>query len=268
MTVIAVLSQKGGVGKTSVCLGLAEAARRHGWRTLVVDLDPQANATEALLHHEPGLTVNDVLADGRPGIAEHAVVPSTWGDGLDVLPSEQALEHRNRDGAGSAAGAPGGSAKRLRVALGDLRSRYDVVLIDCPPSIGELTVNALTAADRAVTVTEPGFFALRGAEQSLTTITVVRDATNLSLRTAGIIVNRFRTNLREHHQRLAELREAYPGLLLRPVLPERSVVAQAHGAGVAVQTLRGKQAAELADAYDSLMRAVTGLRAPAQEEPR
>lgn len=265
MPVVAVLSQKGGVGKTSVCLGLAEAARRHGYRTLVVDLDPQANATEALLHHDPQLTVNDVLADGRPGIAQDAVVPTTWGAGLDVLPSEQALEHRNRDGSGSADGA---SAKRLRTTLGDLRTRYDVILIDCPPSIGELTVNALTAADRAVTVTEPGFFALRGAEQSLTTITVVRDATNLSLRTAGIIVNRFRTNLREHHQRVEELRQAYPGLLLRPLLPERSVVAQAHGAGVPVQSLRGRQAHDLGQSYDSLMRAVTGLRAPAQEESR
>lgn len=265
MPVIAVLSQKGGVGKTSVCLGLAEAARRQGWRTLVIDLDPQANSTEALLHHEPQLTVNDVLADGRPDIAEQAVVPGTWGEGLDVLPSEQALEHRNRDGGGTADAA---SAKRLRTTLGKLRRAYDVVFIDCPPSIGELTVNALTAADRAVTVTEPGFFALRGAEQALMTIAVVRDANNLSLRTAGIIVNRCRTNVREHTDRVEELREAYPTLLLRPVLPERSVVAQAHGAGVPVQSLRGRQAAELAQSYDTLMRAVTGLRAPAHEESR
>jgi cellulose biosynthesis protein BcsQ len=253
MPVVAILSQKGGVGKTTVCLGLAEAARRRGLHTLVVDLDPQANASDVLLAGEPVLSVNDVLADGRPGIAEQAVVRSTWGEGLDVLPSEQSLEHRNREGTQ-------GSSARLRTALGTLAERYDVILIDCPPSIGELTVNALTAADRAVTVTEPGFFALRGAEQALQTISVVRDAANLSLRTAGIIVNRYRSNVREHHQRVQELREVYPGLVLRPVLPERSVIAVAHGAGVPVQSMPKRQSAEIAADFDELVRAVAGLR--------
>lgn len=252
MPVVAVLSQKGGVGKTSVCLGLAEAARLRGWRALVIDLDPQANATDALLPERPELTVNDVLVDGRPGIAAQAVVRSSWGKGLDVLPSEQSLEHRNREGTAS-------SATRLRTALGSLRDDYDVVLIDCPPSIGELTVNALTAADRAAIVTEPGFFALRGAEQALQAITVVRDSANLNLRSAGIIVNRFRRNVREQRERLAELREAYPNQVLRPVLPERSAMAVAHGAGVAVQGLKGRQAKDLAAAFDELIRSVAGL---------
>jgi len=257
MPVVAILSQKGGVGKTTVCLGLAEAARLRGWRTLVVDLDPQANATDVLLDHPPELTVNDVLADGRPGVAAQAVVPSSWGDGLDVLPSEQALEHRNREGSGA-------SATRLRSALGTLRENYDVVLIDCPPSIGELTVNALTAADRAVTVTEPGFFALRGAEQALQAITVVRDATNLSLRTGGIIVNRYRRNVREHNQRVQELRAAYPDLVLRPLLPERSAVAVAHGSGLPIQRLRNRQANDISAAFDELIRAVSGIRESGQ----
>ncbi len=254
MPVVAILSQKGGVGKTTVCLGLAEAARLRGWRTLVIDLDPQANATDVLLAGEPGLTVNDVLADGRHGIAEQAVVPSVWGEGLDILPSEPALEHRNREGSGA-------SASRLRTAVGSLREGYDVILIDCPPSIGELTVNALTASDRAVTVTEPGFFALRGAEQALQAITVVRDATNLSLRSAGIIINRFRRNVREHHQRVQELRETYPSLVLRPVLPERSAIAAAHGAGIPIQGSSYRQAREISADFDELVRAVTGLRA-------
>jgi chromosome partitioning protein len=252
MPVVAVLSQKGGVGKTTVCLGLAEAARQRGWRTLVIDLDPQANATEALLAEDPELTVNDVLADGRPGIASQAIVASSWGEGLDVLPSEQSLEHRNREGTGS-------SSARLRTALGSLRTDYDVVLIDCPPSIGELTVNALTAADRAAIVTEAGFFALRGAEQALQAIVVVRDSANLNLRSAGIIVNRFRRNVREQHQRVEELRSAYPSLVLRPVLPERSAVAVAHGAGVPIQQLKNRQAKDVSAAFDELIRAVAGL---------
>lgn len=253
MPVVAVVSQKGGVGKTTVCLGLAEAARRRGLKTLLIDLDPQANATEVLLRSEPALTVNDVLADGRSGIAEQAVVGTAWGAGLDLLPSEQSLEHRNRE-SGTA------TATRLRTALGDLRAKYDLVVIDCPPSIGELTVNGLTAADRAVTVTEPGFFALRGAEQALQAITVVRDATNLSLRTAGIIVNRYRQNVREHVYRVQELREAYPGLVLRPLLPERTAVAMAHGAGLPVQALKHRQTPQITADLDELVRAVAGLR--------
>lgn len=264
MPVVAVLSQKGGVGKTTVCLGLAEAARQRGWRTLVIDLDPQANATDALLSEPPELTVNDVLADGRPGIAAQAVVASTWGEGLDVLPSEPSLEHRNREGTAA-------SAARLRSAMGSLRTDYDVVLIDCPPSVGELTVNALTAADRAVIVTEAGFFALRGAEQALQAIVVVRDAANLNLRSAGIIVNRFRRNVREQHRRVEELRSAYPTLVLRPVLPERSAIAVAHGAGVPVQQLKNRQAKDISAAFDELIRAVAGLHGepnPAPARPR
>ncbi len=253
MSVVAILSQKGGVGKTTVCLGMAEAARRSGWNVLVIDLDPQANASDVLLEHPPPLTINDVLADGRPNIANEAVVPSTWGPVLDVLGSEQALENRNRD-------ASAASATRLRTALGDLRSSYDLILIDCPPSIGELTVNALTAADRAVTVTEPGYFALRGAEQALQAIAVVRDATNLSLRTGGIIVNRYRANVREHGLRVTELLEAYPGLLLNPLLPERSAIATAHGAGLPIQQLKTREAHRLADDFDELVRAVAGPR--------
>ena len=260
MPVVAVLSQKGGVGKTTVCLGLAESARRQGWRTLVIDLDPQANATDVLLDEPPDLTVSDVLADGRPGIAADAVLVTNWGEGLDVLPSEQSLEHRNREGTPS-------SAARLRTTLGDLRSSYDLVLIDCPPSVGELTVNALTAADRAVIVTEPGFFALRGAEQALQAIMVVRDATNLGLRSAGIIVNRFRRNVREQHQRVEELRQSYPTLVLRPVLPERSAVAVAHGAGVPIQRLGSRQAKQLTEAFDELVRAVSGLHGGPESGP-
>ncbi len=252
MPVVAILSQKGGVGKTTVCLGLAEAARRRGLRTLVIDLDPQANATDALLAGTPRLTINDVLADGRPGVAAQAVEPGSWGEGLDVLASEQALEHRNRDGTAT-------SATRLRTALGRLREDYQVVLIDCPPSIGELTVNALTAADRAVTVTEPSFFALRGAEQALQAITIVRDATNLSLRAGGIIVNRCRLNVNEHNRRIEELRQAYPELVLSPVLPERSVLTSAHGAGVPVQSLKTKAATELSTRFDELLVAVVGI---------
>ncbi len=94
MRVVSVLSLKGGVGKTSVTLGLASAAHARGLRTLVIDLDPQANTTVVLDPPRVLFTSNDVLADGRAGVLAQAIVPSGWGEGLDLVASERALEHR------------------------------------------------------------------------------------------------------------------------------------------------------------------------------
>ncbi|MDH4353808.1 MAG: AAA family ATPase, partial [Actinomycetota bacterium] len=94
MRVVSVLSLKGGVGKTSVTLGLAGAAHARGLRTLVIDLDPQANASVVLDPQHVEFTANDVLADGRAGVLADAIVSSGWGEGLDLVVSERALEHR------------------------------------------------------------------------------------------------------------------------------------------------------------------------------
>lgn len=243
---LAVLSLKGGVGKSTVVLGLAAAAQARGLRVLVVDLDPQANATAALDPAPHGYSTNDVLADARSGVAADAIVASGWGAGVDVLPAEWALEHRN---------VPEGrdSVQRLRVALEGVTSSYDLVLLDCPPSLGELTRNALAAVQRAVIVTEPGFFALQGAEQALEAIEVVRAAANLRLAPAGIIVNRLRISLAEHRYRLAELKSTFGSLVLEPPIPERAAVQQAQGAGVPVVSWRSAGARDVTDALDALL---------------
>ena len=123
MAMTAVLSLKGGVGKSTVVLGLAGAAWARDLRVLVIDLDPQANATVALDPPPFAFTVGDVLSDGRQGIAAEAIVPSGWGPCVDVLPSEEAVAHRNR---------PEGvdSSTRLRVTLTGVTDAYDLVL-DC-----------------------------------------------------------------------------------------------------------------------------------------
>lgn len=246
MVMAAVLSLKGGVGKSTVVLGLAGAAWLRDLRVLVIDLDPQANATVALDPPPFAFTVGDVLADGRPGIAAEAIVPTGWGPSVDLIPSEEAVAHRNR---------PEGpdSATRLRVTLTGVVDDYDLVLLDCPPSLDELTRNGLAAAQSALVVTEPGFFALQGATRALHAVEAARTSLNLRLTPAGIVINRVRGNLSEHRYRIDELRAVYGDLVLDCVIPERSAVQQAQGAGVPVQAWRSPGASEVIDAFDDLL---------------
>lgn len=249
MLVVSVVSLKGGVGKTSVVLGLAGACWERGLSALVIDMDPQANASTVLDPPERPFTTNDVLADGRPGVLVQAVTPSGWGPGVHVVPAEAALEHRNRDGSAPATRRPGDEALRLRIAMQGLEG-YDLVLLDTPPSLGQLTKNALAASHRALVVTEPSLFSLHGAEQALGAIDVVRAGYNLRLRPAGVVVNRARPGQTEHAYRLSELAGAYGALLLDPPLPDRTAVQQAEGAYLPVQAWRSHGAREVAEVFD------------------
>ena len=243
MRVVSVLSLKGGVGKTSVTVGLAGAAQARGLRTLVVDLDPQANATVVLDPSKIEFTANDVLADGRAGVLSQAIVRSGWGDEVNLVASERALEHR---------AVPEGEGNvRLRVTMGGIDD-YDLVLLDTPPALGELTRNALTASNFALIVTEPSMFALQGAQQALEAAEIVR-AYNLRLQVAGIVVNRVRPTSSEHRYRMAELALAYGDLLLQPPLPDRAVVQQAAGACTPVQSWRTPAAREVARILDGYL---------------
>lgn len=256
---ISVVALKGGVGKTTVTLGLAGAALQHGLRVLVIDLDPQSNATLALNPPQVRFTTSDVLADGRDGVAADAITASGWGPGVDLIAAEPALEHRN------VAGAPG-SALRLRRTLRGATDPYDVVLMDSPPSLGEITRNGLAAATHAVVVTEPGYFALRGAEEALDAVTVVRDHTNLRLRALGIIVNRMRARVAEHEYRWRELEKAYPELLLRPAIPERAAIQRAEGAGVPFFAY-GRAGATAAGTFDEVFSELYARAARIAREP-
>ncbi len=259
MPTFAIVSMKGGVGKTSVTLGLASAAWARGQRVLVVDLDPQANATMGLNVENPLFTINDVLADARPGIAVDAVASSPWGGKVHVLAAERALEHRN-----TVEGRH--SSLRLRASLASLPRSYDLVLIDCPPSLGELTRNALSASDCAVIVTEPGFFALRGAEQAIEAVEVIRSSTNPLMRPAAIVVNKARPSVAEQRMRIEELRMSYGSLVSEQVIPERNAIQQAEAAGMPIHAWDSPAGAELAGIfdclYDELMPALRTMEKP------
>lgn len=249
MPVISILSLKGGVGKTSVTLGLAGSATVRGLATLVIDLDPQGNATSLLATHESKSSVADVLAHPSKASVESALTQCEWevepGE-VDVLPSSAELI--KFDSWTGQAFKP-----RLARALEHLDG-YDLVLIDCPPSLGALTREALAASDLALVVTTPSYFGAQGVERAMAEIEEIRKSVNRKLKLAGIVVNRVRSVAEEHQFRSHELAQIYGrSVLLKPAIPERIAVQQAEGFGQPVHLVRTAGGREVADIYDGYL---------------
>lgn len=246
MLVASVLSLKGGVGKTTVTLGLVSAAIHAGVSTLLVDLDPQMNATTTVEIDDTGTNIADVLSNPRRAIVNEAIRTSPWSDLLRVLPGSEAAEAHNN---------PDPTAKqlaRLTTALAKVDPAPDLVLIDCPPSLGQLTRSALVAADRAVLVTEPSLYAVTGVQRALEAVQKER-LTHRHLQPLGVIVNRVRPRMTEHEYRLGELRELFGPLVLSPILPDRAAIQQAQGAAVPIHQWPTQGAKEIAVMFDALL---------------
>jgi cellulose biosynthesis protein BcsQ len=248
MPTVSVLSLKGGVGKTSVVLGLAGAATVRGLATLVVDLDPQGNATSLMKAHKTRTTVADVLAHPTRETLEKALTPCDWevapGE-VDVLPGHTSIIRFD-------SWTGGAWRPKLARALAHLDG-YDLVLIDCPPSLGALTREALAASDLALVVTTPSYFGAQGVERAMAEIDEIRKSVNPQLELAGIVVNRVRSVAEEHAYRSKELVEIYGRTtLFKPSIPDRIAVQQAEGFGQPVQLVRtagGREVAEIFDTY-------------------
>jgi chromosome partitioning protein len=238
----AVVNQKGGVGKTTVSLAVGVAAARRGTRVLIVDLDPQASATAVLA---PDISDRPTVADALLGPDSYSlgatVLPTEWG--LDLAPSGRALRSAETRRPGAELGL---LADQLATVDG-----YDLLLIDCPPSLGVLTIEGLTAASRALIVTEPTYLALHAIDELMDTLRDVSAERNPSLALAGVVLNRVE-NTAEHKRSLSEIKQVFGSRVLEPQIPKRAVLQDAMRRHVPPQDLPSHYADEIADLFDAL----------------
>ena len=271
---MSISSLKGGVGKTSVTTGLASAALAAGIPTLVVDLDPHADASTALgVSPDDQLDIGRMLRSPRRAHLADNVVPSGW------------VEHARINGSanGSANGRPNGTTRPgaatslLDVAVGsaytgiydrpdlgrrDLRrlstvlagaTNYELVLVDCPPSLNGLTRMAWSASDKVTLVAEPGLFSVAGTERTMRAIQLFRQEFAPKLSPAGIVANRVRSGSAEHTFRLSEMESMFGELLLSPHIPEQANWQQIQGAAHSIHHWPGDSAKNAAGLFDALL---------------
>ncbi len=224
--IIAIANQKGGVGKTTTAINLGAALAVAEKRTLVVDIDPQGNATSGLgLEGRETLpTVYDVLVEGRP--VTECIAKGLHFPCLDLVPS-------TRDLVGAEIELISAPSREtiLRRALDSVRGDYDYILVDCPPSLGLLTLNTLTAADSVLIPIQCEFYALEGLSQLLNTIRLVQKGLNPALDIEGVLLTMYDRRLNLSKQVAAEAREYFGAKVYRTPIPRNVRLAEAPSFG-------------------------------------
>ena len=227
---IAIFNQKGGVGKTTTNINLSACLALKGKKMLLLDIDPQGNTTSGLgiSKKNLGLTSYDVLVGGDSVDINDAIL-HTGVEGLDIIPASVQLA-----GAEVELVQLEGREKRLKKALDKVRDRYDYIFIDCPPSLGLLTINSLTAVDSVLIPIQCEFYALEGVSQLMSTIDLVKRSLNPALRIQGVILSMFdgRTNL--SIQVVEEVKRYFRGMVYTTVIPRNVRLAEAPSYGMPI----------------------------------
>jgi chromosome partitioning protein len=238
---IAVLSQKGGTGKTTAVRTIADVLRRIGVAVLAVDLDPQGNLSDYFdIDPDASPTIGDVLSARAeaPNAVHGGIIPAN----LNLAEAELMLSGRM------------GRELALKRALREVKPAYEVVLIDCPPSLGLLTVNALVTADYALLSAEAQYFALQGVEQALEVIELARDSLNPELELLGVLLNIADMRTRHSRDAFASLREHYGEKLLDTTIRASIAYAESAERAVSILDYRPDLAVDYLNVTDELLR--------------
>ena len=248
--IIAVANQKGGVGKTTTAVSLSAFLAGDGLETLLLDADPQGNSTSGLGVSTGGKTTYEVLIGGLG--AGEAILP-TRVHRLSLLPADIRLAAAEVE----LVGLPR-REHRLRDALADIKGRFDYVLIDCPPSLSLLTLNALTAADSVLVPIQCEYYALEGVSALMNTVARVQKSLNPALQLEGVALTMFdgRTNL--SLQVADEVKKHFKGKVFRSVIPRSVSLGEAPSHGLPIGMYDPRSAG--AEAYQALAREISGKK--------
>ena len=240
--IIAFANQKGGVGKTTSAVSIAGAVGALGKRVLLCDFDPQSNASSGVgIDKKPELSSYDVLLGANP----YKAVTKTKFQGLDVIPASMSLAGAELE----IADEPKREAK-LKAALDKLRPEYDYIFIDCPPSLGLLTINALCAADGVIVPMQCEYFALEGLSQLMQTVSIVRKKYNPRLNLDGVVITMFDGRLNLSLQVLEEIKRHFPGKIFRTPVPRNVRLSEAPSYGMPIKYY--DKSSKGAAAYDDI----------------
>ncbi|WP_237232764.1 ParA family protein [Rothia nasisuis] len=278
-SVVSISSLKGGVGKTSVALGLASAAQARGLRVLVVDMDPHGDASTGLgvraVDAQSGADMGAMLAAPGNFTLTEEIRPSSW-VALGALGNASATGKDAGVWVGRASArlarleqekateALPNLAQLLKPALPD----FDLILVDCPPTLGHLTEIAWAASDRVLSVAEPSLFSVAGSERTLRALARFEANTEHAVSSASIVVNKVREGDPEHSYRNQEMRQLFGDLVAEPSLPETPLLQRIQGAAYPIHYWPEAEAQQLADAFSELLTGLVQAPEASQGEAR
>ncbi len=228
MSIISIVNQKGGVGKTTSAVNISSYLALEGKKVLLIDLDPQGNASTGIGLDKLALenSIYNVIVEDQN--IDEAIVEKV-SDNLDVLPAKIDLAGAEVELVGKMS-----RENRLKKSINKIKDRYDVIIIDCPPSLGLLTINALTASNKIIIPIQCEFYALEGLSQLLNTVELVKKELNYDLEVAGILLTMYDSRLKLSEEVVDEIRKYFQDRVFKTMIPRNIKLSEAPGYGQSI----------------------------------